>query len=486
MNVERAELIVLGAGPAGVSAALAAAENGLDVVLIDEADEAGGQVYRAPRPKPGGPADASPRNAHARPDPDAARGGTLRARLAQSPVRFLRGQRVWAIEEHFSVHTVGSGLSCTVTAPRLISAMGAIERVVPFPGWTLPGVIGLAGATILLKSQSMLPGRRMLVAGCGPLLLAVAAKVVEKGGNVAAVVDLAPRSGWLTVVPKLAGRPDLIRQGLAWRAALLRHVVAIHYASTLRSVETTSRGLSAVIGPVDTMGRASPGATVSIGELDCVAVGHGLMPSIEVTRLVGAEHRFERALGGWVPRIDSFGRTTVAGLYAAGDGCGIRGALPAEQAGHLAGLAAARDAGSLSNAALEDLASPVRARLRGLEGFAGAMAAFMAQRSGQVDDVAPDTIVCRCEDVTRHEIEQAIDDGASDVNQVKHFTRCGMGPCQGRMCADTVGELVGLRLGSREAAGLWTQRAPLRPVALEDLIGTYRYSDIPIPKPAPL
>ena len=118
--------------------------------------------------------------------------------------------------------------------------------------------------------------------------------------------------------------------------------------------------------------------------------------------------------------------------------------------------------------------------------FADAMAGLMRFRPGMLDGIAGDTVVCRCEDVTRDEIETAIASGANEVNQLKHFTRCGMGPCQGRMCGEIAAELVAARVGSREAAGQWTARPPLRPVPLSGVLGEFRYEDIPIPEPAPL
>ncbi|HSF96838.1 MAG TPA: (2Fe-2S)-binding protein, partial [Thermohalobaculum sp.] len=155
-------------------------------------------------------------------------------------------------------------------------------------------------------------------------------------------------------------------------------------------------------------------------------------------------------------------------------------------AGALAGLAAATDAECGEATATTAQVRQALDEARRLTRFSHAIAGMLALRPGQIADIPPDTIVCRCEDVTRAEIEAALDDGAGDVNQLKHFTRCGMGPCQGRMCGDVVGELVAMRTGSRETAGAWTPRAPLRPVALADLVGSFDYDDIPIPEPAPL
>lgn len=469
-----ADLIVIGAGPAGAAAARHAADAGMQVLLIDEASAAGGQVYRAPsRALVAGLKFE---------DHDAVEGGRLRASLEHSTVRYVGGTRVWSVTEHFTVDAVGPEGACRFRAPRLVAAGGAYERVIPFPGWTLPGVTGLAAATILLKSQAMLPGRRVVVAGVGPLLAAVAAKIVASGGEVAAVVDASSRRQWLSMLPRLATRPDLLREGLGWVAKLVLQRVPQYPESGIISVARGDGGLNVAIGRLD-----QTGTTARVIEgVDAVVVGNGLVPGAEITRLCGAAHRYDRDRGGWVPVLDACGRTSVPDLYAAGDGAGIAGAAPAAVNGGLAGLAAARDAGFIDDDAFERQVRPLRDEWKRLAPFAAAVAAMMAIRPDQVAAIAPDTVVCRCEDVTRGEIDAALDDGAVDVNQVKHFTRCGMGPCQGRMCGDVVGELVGQRVGSREAAGTWTPRAPIRPVALGEIVGAYSYDDIPIPRPAPL
>ena len=204
-------------------------------------------------------------------------------------------------------------------------------------------------------------------------------------------------------------------------------------------------------------------------------------------RVLRADMVFDRLRGGWVPVTDANGRTSVSGLIAVGDGAGIRGAEPAALAGEIAGLTVAHDCGRLDVGAYSVAMRGLRKRLENYNAFADTIAGHMALRAAHAAAVPADTIVCRCEDVTRGAIDAAARDGASDVNQLKHFTRCGMGPCQGRMCGDVAAELLAQARGlTRDAVGVWTGRPPLRPVALDDLIGTFSYSDIPVPKPAPL
>jgi bacterioferritin-associated ferredoxin len=186
-----------------------------------------------------------------------------------------------------------------------------------------------------------------------------------------------------------------------------------------------------------------------------------------------------------VAACDDAGRTSVPGLCVAGDGGGIRGVTAAVARGRLAGLAAAHGQGRLDRDGFEREAATVRRRLRRAERFGQASARLMALRPGQVPSIPEETVVCRCEDVTRAEIGAAIAAGAVEVNQLKAWTRCGMGPCQGRMCGEAVASLLAAARGSREAVGFWTGRAPLRPVPLDDLLGEYDYADIPLPQAAP-
>jgi thioredoxin reductase/bacterioferritin-associated ferredoxin len=470
------DLLVIGAGPAGVGAAIAAAAQGLRVVLLDEADQAGGQVYRAPRP------GLNKRHASV----EQREGDAQRQALRGSGVTVRFGEIAWSVAGAFRVDTIGPEGPRHYDAPALVVATGAQERVVPFSGWTTPGVLGLAATTILLKSQGVLPGRRVLVAGCGPLLAAVGAGILDLGGEVAAVVDLASRGEWLSRVGALARRPGELRRGAAWLARLRRAGVLILHRATVASVSQDGAALRAMVAGVDAMGRRRAADEPRSFMVDAVAIGHGLVPGTDITRLMRAAHAYDAAGGFWHPVLDEDGRSSVPGLYVAGDAGGIAGARPAWWRGALAGLAAVRDMGRLSPASHARLSAPLRRKAERAARFGHAMGRLMAPRPGLVESVAPETIVCRCEDVTRGEIDAAVGAGATDLNQLKAWTRCGMGPCQGRMCADTASSLLLARGIARQDSGQFTGRTPLRPVPLDLLTGDYAYADIVLPPAAPL
>ena len=486
------DVAVLGAGPAGIGAAIAAHAAGRSVLLIDEAPAAGGQIYRkvpdALQPARHGAADTDQ-------DPDRRTGDALRRELDGSGVRTAFGWRVWSAmrsERGFRLDAIGPGAAHAVEAAALLAATGATERVLPFPGWTTPGVFGLAAATTMLKSQRVAPGRRVVVAGAGPLLAAVAAGVAKAGAEVAAVVDVNGPANWLAAAPDMALRPGLAAQGAGWVLRLLRARVPFHFRAKVVRALGDQRLEAVEIAPVDGAVRRRPGtATVTI-EGDALCIGHGLAPATELPRLLRAECEFDRARGGWRPEIDAFGRTSVAGLYVAGDGAGILGAQAALLAGRTVGAAMAADlCGSAPVARASWSAWRSRrfgAAMTGLTGTNSVIAAVIAAA------IPAETIVCRCEDVTRAEIDAGYDAGARDVNQLKQFTRCGMGPCQGRSCGEAAAELLALRLvadgavadvdAGRRRAGQWTGRTPLRPIPLSSLVGEFTYDDIPVPEPA--
>lgn len=470
----RVALAVLGAGPAGTNAALAAAEHGLSVALIDENGAAGGQVWRAPA------------RSVRRDDADARAGAALRARLAASSVAHLDRATAWLIAggDTWRIDLVRNGAADAVFADALVIATGAHERVVPFPGWTLPGVIGLAGATILLKANAVLPGKRTVVAGCGPLLALVAAAILKAGGEVAAVVDLASRAEWLSTLPALASRPDLLARGASWRAMLAAAGVPLLYRHAVVAADGTDRLASVHVAPVDAEGRPVPGGRPLTLAADALAIGHGLVPDTAATRLLRLAHRYD-PLSGWVAERDESLAGLAPRLWLAGEVGGIGGAAVAELQGRFAGLAAAAALGRLEEGAWRAASARLRRSLARAGRAAAAMSWMMRPRPAMAEGISPETIVCRCEDVPRSAIDGAIGAGARDLNQIKQWTRCGMGPCQGRMCGEAAASLLAPHVGGRRNVSPWTGRPPLRPVSAEELLGDFDYADIPIPAPAP-
>jgi NADPH-dependent 2,4-dienoyl-CoA reductase/sulfur reductase-like enzyme len=448
------DVIVIGAGPAGVNAAFCAASAGLEVALFDENP------------------DESP--------------AALGRSVGENTVTRFFAHAVWSVTGEYRIDAVGPDGPVQCTARALIVASGATVRIVPFEGWTLPGVIDMATAAKRLASQGSLPGRSTLVVGLGPWLAAVAAKTIEAGGKVAAIVDGAGAAESVRARPAKDGRADLRGQRLNWWRTIRRAGTRRYGRWTIVRAEPAGEGLRATLARCDAGGRAidAPRTTVLA---DCIVVGHGFIPATEITALLRARHAYSRAAGGWVAVTDDDGRTSRALLYCAGDAAGIAGADAAASHGTLAGLACALDLGVSDSVTLKRRIAAARREFEQTAGLRRAMANLMALRSAQVDGIPAEIIVCRCEEVRRADIDAACDAGANDMNQLKAWTRCGMGPCQGRLCGDVAGELLMQRMGaSRERVGRFTARTPLRPVPLDALTGDFEYEDIAIPNAAPL
>ena len=473
------DVVVLGAGPAGAAAAIEAARLGLSVAVIDEARDAGGQVYRI---APGVRARGA--------SPERAAGDALRDALAAARVDCRFALRVWHIErtvDAFLVHAVGDAAPVTLSGRALIVAGGALERHLPIPGWDRPGVLGLAGATVLLKAQGMLPGRQVVVAGAGPLLLAVAAGILHGGGRVAAVVDVNPRRRWLRDWRSLAARPQLAARGAGWLATLIANRTTMLHATALRRIEGEPAVARVVAVALDEDGAMAEDASERVIDCDAVCVGFGLQPATDVTRLLGAAHAFDPAWGGWRAITDGEQASTVAGAFVCGDAAGIAGAAAAPWSGRIAAVAATRYLDRIGTVDAATLTTTLRREFDRAARFGTAMTQLANAGANLVAAVLPETPVCLCERVTRATIDAAIAAGARTMSEVKSATRCGMGPCGGRLCEDAAARLIVQRTGAtRAAVGMATGRPPLRPVALDALAGDFDYDALPIAQPSPL
>ena len=477
-DIKIVDLVVLGAGPAGVAAANVASKEGAEVVIIDENSSAGGQIYRAP------PNEFQPQNSFK--SDEFREGEKQRNILENSNLTALFKHRVWSVSSDLVVSTVGPNGLSSWHARSLIIANGALERIIPFPGWTIPGVIGLAASTILLKSQYVLPGQSTVVAGCGPLLIAVANGIIKSGGKVSAIIDLNSKSDWIKAFPRLLSRPDQLFKGMSWFANIMKAGIKLYGGHAVTNTKQVDNVLRISIAPINSAGSILDSKNQKIVEGDCLAIGHGLFPSTEITRLLKAKHIYDPLKGGWVPLIDDDFRSSIPGVYIAGDATGISGAFSAVQKGRIAGMAAVRDLNVMSSQKYKAKIKSELIILKKNENFGKAAVRLMKFRPELIQTITSETIVCRCEDVFRSEIDEAIESGARDLNQLKAWTRCGMGPCQGRTCSEAIEAILASKVGSRELAGQWTGRTPLRPVPIEQIIGKYTYEDIPIPENAPL
>jgi NADPH-dependent 2,4-dienoyl-CoA reductase/sulfur reductase-like enzyme len=433
-------LVVVGGGPAGIAAATEAARAGLRCLLVDEAPSLGGQIYRQ-LPEPFRAKD--PR----RLGRDHARGARLRDALPDSVEVRSRTSVIDIVDGRRIVCATPDGPTEWVPAERLVIATGAYDRAVPFPGWTLPGVLTAGGAQALLKTMRVRPGDRALVCGTGPLLLVVAGQLHHAGVEVVGVLE-AGRSAYTAGTLARSWRSfGLLRDGARYRLDLIRAGIPVRYHHSV----VAAYGDDAVAGvgyaPVDPDTWTPDRTRERRVEVDLLVVGYGFVPNVELCELAGCRTVYVTELGGWVPFRDATMQTSVPGVFAAGDGAGVAGAL----------------------AAVDDRLrrAPLR-RLRSLARVRAVLDEISYPRPGLADLATGPTPVCRCEEVTRAHVQAAVAEGARDLQAVKLLTRLGMGACQGRTCAPP----AALLCGSPAAAGRINPRPPVKPVTLAALART--------------
>ncbi len=457
------DLLVIGAGPAGLAAAATAGQYGLRTIVLDERPTPGGQVYKQPGP---GFRISDP----ARVGRDYMRGVALARQAARSRAELRAGVEVVALDGTSAI-VVAGGRSYSLHGRRMLIAAGAHDRPVVFPGWTLPGVVTAGGAQALVKASRIVPGDRVAFAGSGPLALAFPAQLRHYGVNVVLVLESGPPPGprALAGIARVgAGNGELLRDAAGYRWQLARYRVPLRYRRIITAAQGDGRVEEIVHAAVDPAWRVVPRSEQRVA-VDTLCLGYGFVPADELLRLAGCLFGYDEDLGGTVVQRDEWLQTSVPGVLAAGDVAGIRGALSAADQGRLAALRAAADLGVLTETQAERLARPVRVRLARKERFRAALAPLYAVGPGLYELTTPQTVVCRCEEVTRAELDAAIASTA-DVNVIKSYTRAGMGLCQGRNCRRQVAALIaastGIRIADVPAA---TARPPARPVPLAAL-----------------
>jgi NADPH-dependent 2,4-dienoyl-CoA reductase/sulfur reductase-like enzyme len=429
-----ADLVIVGAGPAGLGAAVEATEHGLPVVMLDENAAPGGRIWQALEAR--GAKDAG----------DAAALALIR-RFRASPVQAHWNATVWAIEPDGRVFWSDADGAHSVFARNVLLATGTTERPMPVAGWTLPGVMTVGAAQIALKTGDLLPDTGTWLAGQGPLLLLYATQVLDAGGAIAGVIDLSDGFAPLRAIRhfSLAVLPE-IRRGLAWRRRLSQASIRWIAASDVRAEGGDSvRRVSF---------RTRDGWQSEAADL--LLLHDGVIPSVQITRALGCAHTWSETQRCWQPAVDDWGRTSVPHILVAGDGAGIGGAATAILSGRIAVLGLA--GGDASALRIE------RSRYLALRPL---LDTLFASRPMRLDDT---TLVCRCEEVTAGAVRQAARAGCQGANQLKAYTRCGMGPCQGRMCGPVAAEVLAEALGVAvsDVEPLRT-RFPTKPVTVSAL-----------------
>lgn len=445
-------IVVVGAGPAGVRAAEALVASGIRPIVIDEGRRDGGQIYRR---QP----DNFTRSYHTLYGTEAARAEALHTTFdALKPqIDYLPETLVWNIADG-QVWTASGNRQQTIPFDALILCTGATDRLMPVKGWHQAGTYSLGGAQVALKSQGCAIGSRIVFMGSGALLYLVATQYVKAGANVAAVLDTSAFSNRVRALPSLLAQPAVLWNGVALTLALKRAGVEVHTGIAPVEIEGDDQGVSGIA--FDT----ASGERRSIA-CDAVALGYHLRPETQLADLARCEFTFDPATRQWLPVRDRDGRSSVAGVYLAGDGAKILGARSAEASGRLAALAALADRGLPAD--IGEVAI-LRGRMAGYARFASGLAQAFPWPAEQAARLSDDTIVCRCEAISAGELRATVRQaGACEANRAKAFSRVGMGRCQGRYCGHAAAEVIAACAGIPvEQVGRLRGQAPVKPLPI--------------------
>lgn len=452
MSDKTLQAVIVGAGPAGIRAAQTLAAHGVRPVLLDESARGGGQIYRRP------PAHFQ-RPASALYGTEAARATAVHAALdgIAERIDYRPDSLVWNAQGGL-LDVLHGPTQTTRTVPygQLIVASGAADRVLPVPGWTLPGVYSLGGAQVALKFQGCTIGSRVVLMGNGPLLYLVAYQYARAGTTVAAVLDTARLADQVAAVPAMLTQPAVFAKGVYYVGWLRAHGVPIH--TGVRPVRVL--GDERVDGVV-----WSDGTREHTLACDAVGLGYALRSETQLADLLGCRFAWAPLQRAHLPERDAAGRTSVAGVYLAGDGAGIMGADAAEWAGERAALALLADQGvSVDAARVQELEGRLAHLVRFREGLERAFP-FPTDWAAQAPD---ELVVCRCENVTAGQLRDTVrETGADEMNRLKALTRVGMGRCQGRSCGVAAAEILAHATGKPvELVGRLRGQAPIKPIPI--------------------
>ena len=445
---EQYDVVVIGAGPAGLAATTATARAGLSTLLLDENAGPGGQVWRA--------IGATPVKNEALLGADYWSGAEIARAARDSGAEIIHRATVWSLDRNLELGVSVGGGSAFIKAKRVIIATGAQERPFPIPGWTLPGVMTAGAAQTMLKSSGLVPDGPTVLAGQGPLLWLLAAQILRLGGRIDRVLDTTPRANYLAALPHAFAFMTSLYfvKGLAMMREV-RAKVKVTTGVTELAAAGTNR--------LESVSYVTAGGRRERLPVELLLLHHGVVPNVNLAMAAGVEHRWNELQLCWTPVLDADGNSSLPGIAIAGDGAGIGGAQAALWRGRIAAERAIK--ALRPTAKVSDLSPQLKRAERGR-----AFLDILFKPAKQFRIPQGDTIVCRCEEITAKDVLDSVAIGATGPNQLKAYRRTGMGPCQGRLCGLTVTELMAEARGkSPQEIGYYRLRAPVKPIMLSEL-----------------
>jgi NADPH-dependent 2,4-dienoyl-CoA reductase/sulfur reductase-like enzyme len=458
MQADVIDVVIVGAGPGGLAAATEARKAGLSVTLLDEQVRPGGQIYRA--------VDVASPKMRAVLGEDYAAGAMLTKEFSESGANHIAGASVWNVGRDMKVNYLHGGVNRTVEGRHIVLATGAMERPFPVPGWTLPGVMGAGAAQILYKSAGALPTQPVVLAGCGPLLYLLASQYLNAGVKLAAVVHTTQRGDYLRAAAHLPaalrGWRDL-RKGVQMLGTLRRNNVPVYAGAAEFSIDGAERAEAVCF--------THKGRAHRI-ETPLVLLHQGVVPNTQLSWSLRAEHVWDDCQLCWVPQTDGYGRLANSGIFIVGDSRGIVGAKASAWQGRLAAIEIAAKLERLSVQDRISREAAVQRELRKSLHVRPFLDALYRPPQHHRIPTEDSVVVCRCEEVTAGQLRSYVGLGCQGPNQTKSFGRCGMGPCQGRLCGLTVTEMIADARGVAPVdVGYYRIRPPIKPITLGELAG---------------
>lgn len=448
-------LVIIGAGPAGMAAAIKAASNNLQVAVFDEAPAPGGQIYRGVE---NSQFDQSVMGQ------EYFVGQNLVESFRMAKIDYFPSSSVWNIGKDKRLGVLYQKKNYIVTADCLILATGAMERPVPFNGWTLPGVMHAGAGQIMLKQGGLSPDGKMVLAGSGPLLLLLASQYLKAGKKIEAIIDTTPRKNFLKAIPlffKALLASSYLFKGLGLLFDIRRS--GIKYYKYAEQLEVSGQD------QLQNVSFISSGQQHTL-EVDWLLTHFGVIPNQALSSAIGCEQVWDESQYCWRPKLDEHFNSSVDGIKIVGDGNGIGGAKSAEMEGELAALDVLLQLDVLSPEEYENIAVPLTSRWKKDLSIRPFLEAFYKVDCNHITALPDNALICRCEEVSRADIDQAVKDGAKGVNQLKAFTRCGMGPCQGKQCGLSVAQLIASKTHQHiSEVGYFRPRMPLKSLTLGEL-----------------
>lgn len=443
------DVVVIGAGPAGLAATAAAAGAGLSTLLLDENAGPGGQVWRA--------INSTPVKNEALLGTDYWSGADIAKAASESGAEIIHRATVWSLDRNLELGISVGGGSAFIKARRVIIATGAQERPFPIPGWTLPGVMTAGAAQTMLKSSGLVPDCPTVIAGQGPLLWLLAAQILRLGGRIDRVLDTTPRANYMAALPHAFAfmTSPYFLKGLA----MMREVKAkVQVVKGVTELSASGDGKLASV----TFVAGGQRETLST---ELLLLHQGVVPNVNLAMAAGVEHRWNELQLCWTPVLDAEGNSSIPGIAIAGDGAGIGGAQAAVWRGRIAAASAIKSLRPETK--VFDHSAQLKRAERGR-----AFLDVLFRPAKQFRIPQGDTIVCRCEEITARDVLDSVAIGATGPNQLKAYRRTGMGPCQGRLCGLTVTELMAEARGKTpQEIGYYRLRAPVKPIMLSELAG---------------